>query len=291
LAESLGTIASWTTSDGYEGYYRWYAPTAAPKGIIVCLHGIQSHGGWYEYSCGKLAEAGYVVAFLDRRGSGLNFSHRGDVPSFYRLFEDVVEFIRHLKQRWPNLPVALAAVSWGGKLAVGLCRYRPQLFQAMMLLCPGFFPQVGVPPHTKLRIGLARLLRPSRFFEIPLNEPALFTASWTERQFLRHDPLALHYATARFLVESVRLDRYIRSGSSTVTMPVLLMLAGQDQIIRNAPTRAFIESFATKEKTILEYPEAHHTLEFEENRDQFIRDQIDWLSQTGLHERETASGG
>lgn len=289
MADHLGSIETWTTSDGYQGYYRLYQPSSAPKGILICLHGIQSHGGWYEQSSTRLAQAGYVVAYLDRRGSGLNFSQRGDTPSFQRLLQDVAEFVEVKKKRWPQLPIAVSACSWGGKVAVGLCREQPQLFQTMLLLCPGFFPQVGVSLRTKLKIGRSKIFRPARLFDIPLNDPALFTASWTGRQFLRHDPLALRQATARFLIESVRLDRYIREVPSSVTMPVLLMLAGQDRIIKNDSTCEFVASFASKEKRIIEYPYAHHTFEFEPNLEEFVADQVNWLQQV-LHLEGTSGG-
>ena len=68
---------------------------------------------------------------------------------------------------------------------------------------------------------------------LPLNDPDLFTASPRWRDFIRNDRLALHQATARLLVESVRLDRYVRRAARHVTIPTLLLLAGQDRIIRN----------------------------------------------------------
>ncbi|HYV34666.1 MAG TPA: alpha/beta hydrolase, partial [Gemmataceae bacterium] len=74
--------------------FRRYEPPGEPRGIIVCLHGIQSHGGWYEYSSKKLCAAGFRVYYLDRRGSGLNEKARGDSPSFGRLLEDVADFLR-----------------------------------------------------------------------------------------------------------------------------------------------------------------------------------------------------
>ncbi len=46
---------------------------------VVYLHGIVSHGGWYESSCAYLAANGFQVHFLERRGSGLNTVSRGDV--------------------------------------------------------------------------------------------------------------------------------------------------------------------------------------------------------------------
>ena len=82
-------------------------------------------------------------------------------------------------------------------------------------------------------------------------------------QFLRDDPLRLHQATARLLIESVRLDGYLRFVPKYVHVPVLMLLAEQDRIINNAKVRAFVDRFATPDKEIIEYPGAHHTLEFE----------------------------
>ena len=50
-----------------------------PIAEVVFLHGIISHGGWYLESCSNLASHGFQVHFLERRGSGLNGSGRGDV--------------------------------------------------------------------------------------------------------------------------------------------------------------------------------------------------------------------
>jgi alpha-beta hydrolase superfamily lysophospholipase len=63
---------------------------------------------------------------------------------------------------------------------------------------------------------------------------------------------------------------------------VLLMLAGQDRIINNERTRSFVQSFASQDKRIIDYPEAHHTLEFEPDPSKFIEDLRNWLdSQNG----------
>jgi alpha-beta hydrolase superfamily lysophospholipase len=38
-----------------------------------------------------------------------------------------------------------------------------------------------------------------------------------------------------------------------------------------------VERFATTDKTVIEYPGAHHTLEFEAEPDRFIEDWRQWL--------------
>ena len=69
---------------------------------------------------------------------------------------------------------------------------------------------------------------------------------------------------------------YLRFVPKYVHAPVLLLLAEQDRIIHNAKTRAFVERFTAKEKQIIEYPGAHHTLEFEEPR-VFVGDVVRWM--------------
>ena len=276
MTEAAWSSEAFTAGDGYRWRYRRYAAVGPARADVVGLHGIQSHAGWYEHSCTRLAAAGYEVSFLDRRGSGVNEPARGDAPGFRRLLDDLAEFLRDRRARNGGRRVILLAVSWGGKLAAALPRRHPGLFDALALLCPGFRPKVAPPLRRRLAILWARLLTPSRTFPIPLDDPELFTATPRWLEFLRRDPLALHRATARFLVASVRLDAYLRRAPRHVTAPTLLLLAGRDRIIDNARTRAFVERFAGP-KEIIEYPEAHHTLEFEPDPERFLGDLLGWL--------------
>jgi alpha-beta hydrolase superfamily lysophospholipase len=268
----------WTASDGYKAYYRRWLPQGTPRAHLVCLHGIQSHGGWYEHSSSRFCEAGYAVHYLDRRGSGMNHEARGDAPGFRRLLFDCGEFSAHLRLDNPKIPVVFVACSWGGKLATALCRRFPHALSALVLMCPGIFPKVRPGFFTRLGIFFSRLVVPQANFDIPLNEPELFTATPQWREFIAKDPLALHRATARLLVESVRLDIYLKFVPIHVRHPTLLMLAEHDRIINNGRTRAFVQRFATSDKTILEYPGTHHTLEFEPDPEFFIADAIQWLN-------------
>lgn len=272
------TIEEFTAGDGYRWRYRRYFPAGTPRAQVVCLHGIQSHGSWYEHSCERLRQAGFAVSFLDRRGAGLNEQDRGDAPSFRRLLDDIAEFLRSLREaEEARRPIFLVAISWGGKLAAALQRRHPGLVDGLALLCPGFFAQVRPPLRERFRIVAARLLAPRKLFPVPLSDPALFTAAPRWQQFIADDPLSLRQATARLLVESVRLDGYLRVVPGHVRVPVLLMLAGQDRIIHNARTRRYVDRFTSKDKEVIEYPEASHTLEFEPDPEQFLADLIGWL--------------
>jgi alpha-beta hydrolase superfamily lysophospholipase len=270
-----GTEEAYTTSDNYVCGYRSYPAQGEPRAEVVCLHGIQSHAGWYEGSCSRLAAAGFQVSFLERRGSGRNGQARGDTPHYQRLLDDVAEFLRPLRER-VSRPIVLLAISWGGKIAIALQQRHPGLVDALALLCPGFCPLISPSWGQRFGILWARLTQPTRLFPVPLNDPELFTTNPRWLDFLRNDPLALRQATARFLVHSVRLDWTVRRAARKVFVPTLLLLAGRDRIIDNARTRRFVNRFAAPAR-IIEYPEACHTLEFEPEPQVYLSDLLNWL--------------
>ena len=164
------------------------------------MHGIQSHGGWYEHSCTRLVRAGFAVYFLDRRGSGLNYQEKGDSPGYARLLSDVLEFMAarrlEVSDIRPAIPIFLLGISWGGKLAVAIQRMRPKAVHGLVLVAPGFFPKVRPSMPARLGIFLSRLVSPDRRYAIPLNDPELFTANVEKQQYIHDDPLSLHQASA-----------------------------------------------------------------------------------------------
>jgi len=273
-----GALHTFRASDGYEFYFRRFPAAGPPKARLVFVHGIRSHGGWYEGSCRQFAAAGFDVDVLDRRGSGLNTAHRGDCPSFRRLIDDIAEFVQHLRADRAWLPVVVGGISWGGKLAVGLPYRRPGLIDGLVLLCPGLVPKVAPPFAQRMRIAIARVFRPWKLFPIPLNEPELFTASPEGQKYIATEPHGLRLATSRFLFSSFSLDIYLRRAARRVRMPTLLVLGEHDRIISNAQTRLFAGRFDTA-ATILDYPGAHHTLEFEPVGHPWVADVRAWIEQ------------
>ena len=264
-------IDTFRASDGYDLTVHRYAPAGEPRGRVVYLHGIQSHAGWYAASCAALATAGFTVEFLDRRGSGRNTVARGDTPSWRRLVDDIAELLAS------GPPAVLLSVSWGGKLAVALEQVYPGRTRGVALITPGICPQLGPPLLTRLRIGGAWLFAPTRTFPIPLDDPALFTANPSRQAYIRDDPLALRRATARFFIESVRLDAAI--ARARVTVPVLLMLAEKDRITHNERTRAYVGRLGAPEVLVREYAGASHTLEFEPDPSAVLTDLERWVAE------------
>lgn len=256
---------SWPVSDGYELRGRVWPPAQTPVPLaILYVHGIQSHGGWFEWSASCLASAGLPVLLVDRRGSGLNPAARGDAPAATRWLDDLDELADWARRAWHVQNFAVVGVSWGAKPAVAWALRRPECVRRVLLIAPGLFPAVDIGLFARLRIAAALLTDPRRVFPIPLDDPALFTDNPAGRAFIADDALKLTCATARFLYESARLDRQLtRAAPHSLSADTLLVLAGRDRIIRNAPTVAWLQRIAARPPTVHHFPAAAHTLEFE----------------------------
>lgn len=271
-------IEFYSAPDGRRLAVRVWQAAGTPQGRVAFLHGITSHGGWYSRSCQYLAERGFEVHFVDRRGSGLNAESPGDIDGWTTWIDDVTTYLEQLRA---EQPAALCGISWGGKLAAAIARRQPGLVKALALICPGIYS-----PHEPNAIKRTALAMPlpakwgNRRVGIPLRRAALFTDSPAWQQFIAEDPLSLRQVTWRFAGEDRRLTRYAREAAPFLHMPVLVTLAGRDRIVDNRRTRAYLARTGTTCRTLIEYSAAAHTLEFEPNPQPFFSDLANWLATT-----------
>lgn len=275
---TVGGIGSFQADDGYTIRYRRYRAAAEPRAIVVCVHGIQSHAGWYDASCRHLSHQGFEVFFVDRRGSGMNGEERGHCTGINQLTTDIVRAIAHARSEVPGRPVFLVGISWGGKLVTATIKAQPNLVDGLVLVCPGFFAKIGPTFRERMIIGGSFLVWPRRPVRVPLTEPYLFTDSFEWQEFLAHDRRLLRTGTVRLLMTSVFLDGVMRNAPKQIKIPVVTFLAGKDRIIDNDRVRAYVSRFASSDKQVIEYPSFHHTIEFESDPRPFFRDLTDWLS-------------
>lgn len=259
-------------SGGYVSRFVYFSPASdrilAP---VLYLHGIQSHPGWFLQSARHLARNGHPVYMMTRRGSGANAQSRGHADIWQDLIADTAAACEFIRRETHQSAVNLVGVSWGGKLLAAFAA-MPEYYSriaSLTLVAPGLAAQVKVSGLTQLCIGLSLLFSPRKRFDIPLNQPELFTDNEQMREFLRKDPLRLHKATAKFLFASRCLDRHLAQvPDGSIKAPTSLLLATKDRIIDNDRTRQIVCRLAgenTRVKTLA----GAHTLEFEPDPSEF----------------------
>jgi alpha-beta hydrolase superfamily lysophospholipase len=224
-------------SDGVELHYlRWNGGRSPPWAVIIFLHGIASHGGWFAETAADLDAVGVAVYAPDRRGSGRSGGPRGHLNRYERALDDVDEVVRLVSAEHPGTPLFLAASSWAAKLGVVYAARRPVPLSGLLLLGPGLLPRVSLSRPRQLVVGVGHLVAPTARLGIPLT-PELYTASPRYLDAIRADRLRLLKATTRFFWETGRLDRGRQGAVAGLEIPLLLLQGEDDAMMDVAGTR------------------------------------------------------
>src|SRR5262245_17819351 len=287
------TFLDWTMSDGYRVRGRVWTPSASasqPHIPVIYLHGIQSHGGWFEWSASVLAASGAAVVLPDRRGSGLNTAARGDIPTLERWNQDVDELAEWALREFSAKRLGIVGVSWGGKTAVSLAVRRPEIVSNLLLVTPGIFPAVDVGLGGRLAIAKSLLTGGSAEHPIPLGDAALFTDNPAGRAYIVQDSLKLERATARFLYHSAKFDKRLRRlRPGALGVPTILALSEYDQIIRNRPTLNWVERVCGTDMNTVLFERQAHTLEFADDAQSYRKLLEGWIATVGEARRGAKS--
>jgi alpha-beta hydrolase superfamily lysophospholipase len=267
-----------TAGDGVRLHYlRWRDGSSAPSAVLIFLHGIASHAGWFAETATHLSHHAVEVYGLDRRGSGRSEGPRGHLDRYELALDDVEQLVRLVGAEHPRAPVFLAASSWAAKLAVVYAARRPASLSGLLLLGPVLTAEVKLSPARQVQVVVGHLVAPRAYLPIPLT-PELYTANPPYLDFIRADPLRRLEATAQFFWETARLDRHRRRASARLALPLLLLQGEADKMINVPKTRRWFARLGVQDKTYRAYPGAGHTLDFELDRAQYLADLLGWLS-------------
>lgn len=261
-------IREFQASDGRNLAYVIHRPILLNprRAAFVYLHGIESHSGWFDLAAENLADRGYPVFSIDRRGSGLNRENRGfvsgHVDDMDQLLEDVHRAIEIAKASGDFEEIYLIGLSWGGKYVMAYDAVHPGAVDGMVLITPGMKPLVDLSIGQKLGIAVDSVFAPTRQHPTPIRSE-MFTNDPEQLDYIKNDPLKLHTASAAFFMQSIRMDRLVAKDNDAKHPPMLVFLAGNDRIIDNEATREFVTRDPYGSVEIIDYPDQTHSIQLD----------------------------
>ena len=227
--------------------------------VVLILHGLFSHQGWYREIAQKLSERGINACLMDRRGCGRSMGTRGHMDSWRTPIDDVVSALKSLKQRFPGCSTGLVGISLGGVISLATSILHPTLVDRQVLFCPGLASTVKVSFRRRLRLLRRALTQPKKPYDLPFGIDELTDRpEW--RAILQADPLRTRAVSARFLVEMFRMQRFVATNMQKLRCPVFCMLAGEDAIIDNARVSRILNRGRPAGVTIETFEGSHHVL-------------------------------
>jgi acylglycerol lipase len=272
----MSGVSRWVRADdGVALHEQWWEIRDA-EAVLVFVHGIASHCGWFTETAEHLAANGVAVVAPDRRGSGLSAGPHGHLGSFEQAMDDMHATVARARNAYAGVPIILGASSWAAKLAVVYAASASAGLAGLALLGPGLFPTVVLPWTRRVEVVVGHVVAPRASIPIPLT-PEQYTTNEEYLDFIRHDPLRLRTATARFFWETARLDRRRANASTRLQLPLLVLQGDADAMMSPSRTRRWFEQLRVPDKTYRAYPGAGHTLDFEAEHRAYLDDLRSWL--------------
>jgi alpha-beta hydrolase superfamily lysophospholipase len=228
-------------SDGYPLAYRRWSAATTPRVTFVLLNGIMSNSAWFEPVAPLLVDNGHTVVGADRRGSGPNPDARGDAPSAGQLVDDVIAIVEH--ERTPDVPVILLGWCWGAALAINVA---PKLDLAgLVLVTPGIHNKPALEQAVAAQRELiASSAEDAAVIASPVREE-WFTDGPQLDAFIRRDEDRVRAMTPRLLDITRRLATAAAVRVRKLDVPLLLVLAENDEATDNEATRAMLPNVET----------------------------------------------
>ena len=199
--------------------------------VTLVMHGIASHMGWYHGLAEALQADGVTVYMPDRRGVALSGGTPGHTNRWRTLEDDLSRIASEIEHRHPRRPIHAIGISLGGVMTLASSILRPGLFRSQILLSPALAAAVTFPPLRRIEIFWRALSAPRKLYDLPFGVKDLTdNLDWQTALF---EESKRSQVTARFLLETLQMQRFVRKQIKHVDAPILALFGERDLVVDN----------------------------------------------------------
>lgn len=277
MAEGFSSEMTTGRFDGVGGlriFYRQWRPDGRARGVVVLVHGFNSHSGYYTWAASQLAATGLVVYALDHRGRGRSEGERFYVETIDDYVADLATFVAIAKSDYPGLPVFMLGHSAGGVIS---CSYALEHQQELAgLVCESFAFKVPAPDFALAILkGLSHVAPHAHVFKLK-NED--FSRDAEVVQYMNSDPLiANEVQPTQTVAAMVRADERLEREFPLITIPVFIIHGTNDKATKPSGSQQFYDTAGSRDKTLKLYEGYAHDLLNDLEKEAVMDDVIRWI--------------
>ena len=267
--------SSFTGVGGLKIFTRTWRPAVdKPRGVVVIVHGFNSHSGQYCWVAEQFVANGLAVYALDLRGRGKSEGERFYVEQIEDYIEDVAKFVQIAKAEEPGLPVFVLGHSAGGVIA---CVYTLE-HQAEIagLICESFAHELPVPDLVLAALkGVSYIAPHTGVFKLK-NED--FSRDPQVVAAMNNDGL-IHEESqpAQTAAVMVRADERLKKEFHLITLPVFILHGTLDKATKPSGSQHFYDQAGSTDKTLKLYEGHFHDLLNDIDKEVVMADIQQWL--------------
>jgi len=262
------------TADGYELFLRSWK-TNGPD-VLLILHGLGGHSGWYIDMGNELASRGISVYAMDHRGFGRSGGLRGHIDNYRTFVEHIGYIVTEIRKRHPEAGIFLLGHSMGAIFATHFAAQDQQRLVGVVFLNPWVGDTSRVSLGTTLGVLLGGVFKSRRYRQFAGGTEGM-TTNEEAVQMLQADSIWQRTQTSSFMFQVLLMRSVILKQARQITIPALVMQAEDDKAVLLEGSRKLYESLESSDKTWKTYAGYDHDSQFEEDRSQMDNDLVAWI--------------
>ncbi|NBO96569.1 MAG: alpha/beta hydrolase [Betaproteobacteria bacterium] len=277
------TIDSLPWSYGNLAVYRWNAslPMQA-RGVVLMVHGLGEHMGRYSQTAQVLQQEGWICVGYDHLGHGRSEGDRGKIPFSDALVEGLVHVAQHVIAEMPSkiaqdLPLILLGHSMGGLVvvqAIAKARDRMPDICAAVLSAPAL--GIFLSTSEKWLLHCIPLLVPNLCLANKIDTSTLCRDRAVVERYNK-DPLVHRKISLRLAAWMFHASQQIDQCARDWSIPVLLLLAGKDELVDNNSARRFAQQLSAELVAVDNEPEMLHEVLNDPEKGRVLNRIADWM--------------
>jgi alpha-beta hydrolase superfamily lysophospholipase len=274
-AKEKQTATTFSTNKVQSVFYRNWKVNLKPKAIVLIVHGLNSHSGYYQHFALQLNENNYEVYAMDLRGRGHSDGERYYVADYKDIVGDIDLVVQTARAAHPTLPIFLFGHSAGGVFAsVYAVEHQHQL---KGLIAESFAFQLPAPAFALAVITFLGYIIPHVRL-VKLNNQD-FSREKSVVAAMNNDPLLAHERQpAKTMQQLLRAAAWLKKKMPDITLPLLILHGTADKATQPGGSNYFMEHAASTDKQLKLYEGHFHDLLNDKDNAIVVRDIIQWLN-------------
>lgn len=268
-------------ADGTMIFYRAWLHPDAQRPVLLIMHGIGAHSGWFIDMGNSLNEQGLTVYAIDHRGFGRSSGLRGHAAEAQTPVRDAETVLLEMRQRHPDAPVSILGHSLGAIYALHMAAddtaAATHQLAGMVLVNPGIAVTWKVPVGRQVAMAVGGLSGSTRQWSLaPGHE--LMTTNAEAKRMLDADTYWQRTQSAAYIYQvGLRLRTSVMKRLPSIRTPALVIQADGDLSVVHAASRRCYDLLGSADKTWKTYPDFGHDFEFEPQRAALDADIAAWV--------------